>query len=236
LNKIRSILLFLLVFSLKAQDYPFQVGEKLDYIAEFNNIPIGRAALSVDSLLNIHGHSAYQIKFIARTAKLGDKFYKIRDQIDIWLDSKELFTHKIKKNIREGNYQKKIETNVNYEEMILISGKDTVAISQNIVDPYSLFYYLRTVSLSKDTVMIFSTYENKKVKDIELIVGATEIINSPLGTFVCIPVKPSNKDKSLFKNRGSMKIWFSDDKRRLPVKIQIKLKFGSLTLYLEKIS
>ncbi|MEE8437109.1 MAG: DUF3108 domain-containing protein, partial [Candidatus Neomarinimicrobiota bacterium] len=139
-------------------------------------------------------------------------------------------------NIREGSYRKKIETIFDYEKMIAISSEDTTVILQNIVDPYSLFYLLRTVPLNEGIPMIFSTYKNKKVKDIKFKVGTKTVINSPLGSFMCIPVKPYNADRSLFKNKGSIKIWFSEDKRRLPVKIQIKLKFGSLTLLLKKIS
>ncbi|MEE8335340.1 MAG: DUF3108 domain-containing protein [Candidatus Neomarinimicrobiota bacterium] len=228
--------LFFGVLSLNAQDYPFKVGEKLDYTAEFNNVPIGYASLSVDSMQIINNQKTYRIEFLARTGNFGDMFYKIRDHINVWLDKKDLFTHKIKKNIREGSYRKKIETIFDYEKMIAINGKDTTVILQNIVDPYSLFYLLRTVSLDEDSPMIFSTYENKKVKEIKFKVGTKAVINSPLGSFTCIPVKPFNVDRSLFKNQGSMKIWFSEDKRRLPVKIQIKLKFGSLTLLLKKIS
>ena len=44
------------------------------------------------------------------------------------------------------------------------------------------------------------------------------------------------KGKNLFKNQGDMQIWISDDAKKLPVKIRIKMKFGSMTLLLKKIS
>ena len=43
------------------------------------------------------------------------------------------------------------------------------------------------------------------------------------------------KAKNLFKNQGDIQIWISDDQKRLPVKIQIKMKFGSMTLLLKKV-
>jgi len=49
-------------------------------------------------------------------------------------------------------------------------------------------------------------------------------------------VRPFREGKNLFKNQGDMQIWISDDERRLPVKIQIKMKFGSMTLLLKKVS
>jgi hypothetical protein len=61
-------------------------------------------------------------------------------------------------------------------------------------------------------------------------------VKSPLGTFSCKVIRPFSDGKNLFKNAGDMQIWISDDKKRLPVKIQIKMKFGSMMLLLKKVS
>jgi hypothetical protein len=38
--------------------------------------------------------------------------------------------------------------------------------------------------------------------------------------------------KGIFKRGGEIKVWISQEGQRLPVKMQLKLKFGAATLYL----
>jgi hypothetical protein len=78
--------------------------------------------------------------------------------------------------------------------------------------------------------------KEKNIVNYNLQITGKEIINSPVGTFVCKVIRPFQKGKNLFKNQGDMQIWISEDARRLPVKIQIKMKFGSMTLLLKKIN
>ena len=234
--KIRFLLFLLFMTLLPGQSLPFSVGEILEYDAEFNLVPVGKAQLSVNGMEMINGRNTYHVSFIARTGWVGDQFFIIWDRVDIWLDEVKLVTHKLRKKIREGGYRKKSETVIDYNNHVAVTGGDTTTITGEVRDPYSMFYYLRTIPLVENKPMVFMAYENKKSTPFNLMVTGKEVIHAPLGSFVCTVVKPFKKDRTLFKNQGDMKIWFSDDKRRLPVKIQIKLKYGSMTLLLKKIT
>jgi hypothetical protein len=99
-----------------------------------------------------------------------------------------------------------------------------------------MFYYLRTIPLKEKEIMSFTSFEGRKIVHYNLQMTGKEIINSPVGTFLCKVIRPFRKGKNLFKNQGDMQIWISDDAKKLPVKIRIKMKFGSMTLLLKKIS
>lgn len=61
-----------------------------------------------------------------------------------------------------------------------------------------------------------------------------EEVRTPLGTYqtlVLIPRMEKNP-KGLFKRGGEIKVWISQDASSLPVKMQLKLNFGSATLLL----
>ena len=61
-----------------------------------------------------------------------------------------------------------------------------------------------------------------------------ETVTTPMGkynTLVLVPVMEKNP-KGLFARGGQIKVWISQDKDRLPVKMQLQLKFGSATLNL----
>ncbi|MEE8340462.1 MAG: DUF3108 domain-containing protein [Candidatus Neomarinimicrobiota bacterium] len=230
------ILLFLLISFNYSQNIPFKVGEQLTYTLRFNVIKMGRGYLSVESIDSISGIESYHIKFRAKTSKFADKIFRVRDQIDIWINKIDLTTLKINKIINEGNYHRKYYTSIDYNNSTAITNKDTIEINGSVRDPYSLLYYFRTIPLGLGQVLDFTTFDNKKLTDFQVIVDGRETVSTPAGIFRCIIVKPFREGKTLLKNEGDMKIWFSADELRLPVQIQIKLKFGSMLLQLRSIS
>ena len=61
----------------------------------------------------------------------------------------------------------------------------------------------------------------------------------PAGTFYAYGTMPEMKNLSgVFKKSpdGILKVWYSDDSKRLPIKISSKVVIGSFTAKLEKIS
>jgi len=233
----RHILSFILLLSLSlAIQAPFKTGESLKYSAQFELIPVGEAELFVTGIEEFNGVDVYHVSFSAYTKGLANQIFKIRDKIDIWIDQKYYFTHRLKKDINEGNYHKNIDVKFDYNKSIATSKNKQVSIDFKARDPFSMFYYLRTIALEKDSVMKFTSYEGKQIVNYNLQMTGKEQIKSPLGTFACYVVKPFREGKNLFKNSGDMKIWISDDNQRLPVKIQIKMNVGTMTLLLKNIT
>lgn len=233
----RILIILTLLISLNySQNLPFKVGEHLTYTLRFNIIKMGRGYLSVESIDTIAGIPSYHVKFQANTSKFADIIFRVRDKIDIWLNKTDLTTLKIDKEINEGNYHKNYYTLIDYANSIAITNKDTIKINGTIRDPYSLLYYFRTIPLNVGQILDFTTFDNKKLTDFQVIIDGKETVKTPAGKFPCIIVKPFREGKTLLKNEGDMKIWFSDDELHLPVQIQIKLKFGSMLLQLRTIN
>jgi hypothetical protein len=61
-----------------------------------------------------------------------------------------------------------------------------------------------------------------------------EEVRTPLGTFNTLLLVPrmEKEPKGMFKKGGQIKVWISQDASSLPVKMQLKLNFGSATLLL----
>lgn len=231
-------IIFLSIFTILIGQsaWPFQIGEKLTYNVSFTGITAGQASLEVvnDTVLN-NNHQLH-IRFNARTTFPVSSIYTINDQVDTWLDSKYLYTKKLTKNIREGNYKNDSYTIIDYDQSIAITNGDTVIIDQFLRDPYSLFYFLRTIPLIIDETIDFTAFDGKKITPFQVITKTKETINTMAGTFPCLVVKPFREGTTLLKNKGDMMIWFSDDKIRLPIQIRIKLKYGSMLLKIKDIN
>lgn len=63
-----------------------------------------------------------------------------------------------------------------------------------------------------------------------------EEVRTPLGRFTTLVLVPrmERDPKGLFKRGGEIKVWIAQDGSRLPVKMQLKLKYGSASLLLSR--
>jgi len=231
-------ILFIVIFhaTVFAINNPFKVGELLKYSAEWNGIKVGSAELFLSGTELFNDVETYQITFTTRTNGLANTLFPIRDRVDVWIDKKELFTHRIKKDINQSTYKEKIDVTFNYDELKALSNDKSVDIDFKARGPYSMFYFLRTIDLIPEKIMSFSSYEGKRIVNYNLKMTGTEIVDSGLGKFSCKVIKPFSEGKELFKNKGDMRIWISETKERLPIKIQIKIQYGSMTLTLDEIN
>ena len=226
---------FLFPFKLPSQqEIPFQVGETLFYDVSYNLFIAGQAKLQVAGIDSVEGSPAYHIIFTVKSNPLLDRLYKIRDRIDTWLDPKELFTLKYKKKIREQYWRKEFSAAANYDDSVVVTSDTTLVLNGPLRDPYSLFYYLRTIPLSAGDEIPITTFDDNHFTDLKLMVQHKDKIHVPAGQFDCVVVEPVKEKGSKFKSKGDMTLWFSDDERKIPVKIKLKAKFGSMILKLRK--
>ena len=228
------ITIYLLTIINADEAIPFNIGEKLIYDVSFAGIKAGKAFLEV--LGDNNNSDEIHIRFTAKTSFPFSSIYSIDDQIDTWLDRKDLYSKKIIKNINQGNYSKDSETIIDNKKFISITNKDTTKIPGYVYDPYSLFYVLRTKPLIIGETIRINTFGGKKISPIQIITKSEEVINTIYGSFNCLAVKPFRKGSTLLKNKGDMMIWFSNDKKKIPVQIKIKLQYGSMLLKIKEIN
>ena len=234
----KRLILFCAMFAslLQADKHPFTVGETLKYDLKVNVIKAGHAKLQVIGEEIVDENQTYHIKYTVKSNRYVDRLFYVRDQVDSWLDKNGLFTRKFMKNIREGSYRYKLEAKMNYIDSTLTSEDEVFQIDSEIRDPFSLFYYLRSIPLKVGQKLSFKTFDNGQFVDFHIIVHRKENVRVPAGRFRCQVIEPYRKGKTLFKQKGDMRIWLTDDERRLPVKIETKATFGSMTMLLKKIS
>jgi hypothetical protein len=234
----KRLILFCAVLAslLQADEHPFSIGETLEFDLKVNIIKAGHAKLQVIGEEIVDENQTYHIKYTVKSNRYVDRLFYVRDQVDSWLDKKGLLTHRLIKNIREGSYRHKPEAKMNYIDSTLTSEDEVFQIDSEIRDPFSLFYYLRSIPLKVGQKLSFKTFDNGQFVDFHIIVHRKENVRVPAGRFRCLVIEPYRKGKTLFKQKGDMRIWLTDDERRLPVKIETKATFGSMTMLLKRIS
>ena len=63
----------------------------------------------------------------------------------------------------------------------------------------------------------------------EVKVVKKETIDVEAGTFDCIVVEPLLTSAGVFKHEGSLKVWLTDDRLKMPVMMKSKVLVGSIT-------
>ena len=201
---------------------------------EFRGIDAGQAFIKLenDTLFN---KNVLRLNSSLETNSFLDLFYKIRDEITIYLDLEDLSLIKVINKINEGKYKKKHIATFDDKLKKIISKKKTIS-ADIAYSPLSIIYSLRNKILNLGDIYNYNIYSNGKIKTVNMKVIKTELIKTPFGEFDAIIVSPVLNNKSLIKNNGDMKIWFTNDHNRYPIKIELKINYGNLVLLLNTIN
>ncbi len=206
----------------------------LSYNMEFRGIEAGQAFIKLedDTLFN---KDVLRLNSSLKTNSFLDLFYKIRDEITIYLDSEDLSLIKVINKINEGKYKKKHIATFDEKLKKIVSKQKTIN-ADIAYSPLSIIYSLRNKILNIGDIYNYDIYSTGKIKSVNMKVIKTELIKTPFGEFNTIVVSPVLNNKTLIKNNGDMKIWFTNDQNRYPIKIELKINYGNLVLLLNTIN
>jgi hypothetical protein len=143
------------------------------------------------------------------------------------------------RDIDEGGYTKNISIDFDFErEKALINNiKDDTSfeldIRKDLQDIISATYYLReTLDLSSvkigDEVALDMLFDDDGIYDFKLMYLGKEVLKTPFGKIQCLAFRPLVKSGRIFRAEESLTLWVSDDKNRIPIRIQADLRFGSI--------
>ena len=214
---------------------PTNVGETLFYKASFRGIHAASASLEVIKKTVIEKDSVYHIQFKAKTRSAFNYIFPIDDKIDLWIDVKTFLPVKINEKISEGNFKRSTNLVFNRKDNYAIIDNDTLKIEKYTQSPYSLFYFFRKHNIKNFKDKRISLIQNKKTVILKLKVKEDQIINVPYGNYICTTVLPTREDNKKFKNKAELDIMFSNDIKKYPVMIRLKLKYGYLKLELDRV-
>jgi len=206
----------------------------LSYNMEFRGIEAGQAFIKLedDTLFN---KDVLRLNSSLKTNSFLDLFYKIRDEITIYLDSEDLSLIKVINKINEGKYKKKHIATFDKKLKKIVSKQKTIN-ADIAYSPLSIIYSLRNKILNIGDIYNYDIYSTGKIKSVNMKVIKTELIKTPFGEFNTIVVSPVLNNKTIIKNNGDMKIWFTNDQNRYPIKIELKINYGNLVLLLNTIN
>jgi hypothetical protein len=212
---------------------PWKIGEYFQFSIDWSGLNGGNALMQVQNLQTVDGHRTWRIITKAESNSFVSKFYKVRDRAESFVDAESLYTRRFEKHLREGSYKKDLSVRFDQAngKAIYQDGK-TYDVPLQVHDVLSAFYYVRTRPLPDGAAIVIPTHDNEKSYDMVVNVLRRERVEVPAGKFDCVLVEPVLKSEGIFKAKGQMYVWLSDDERRIPVQVKSKVPIGSISVSL----
>jgi len=212
---------------------PWKIGEYFQFSVDWNGLNGGGSLMQVQNLQRLDGRRVYHIITKTESNSFVSKFYKVRDRAESFIDAESLYTRRFIKHLREGGYKKDIDVRFDQgAKKAVYDDGASIDVPARVHDVLSAFYYVRTQPLPNGATILFPTHDNKKSYEMEVRVHGRERIEVPAGKFDCVLVEPVLKSEGVFKSKGSIYVWLTDDSRRIPVLVKTKVPVGSISVSL----
>lgn len=202
---------------------------------------------------SIDNEETIKIDVTGKSVGVFDLFTTVRDKWGVYITKKELEPKKFYKYLLEGKYRKN-------EILNFVENSDSVQIEildketkefvefkylhfeddiKKIIRSYFMNYwiaslaYLRSLdyseTLSKELVEI-PYFENNEKFSYQMKFLKRDTIETKIGQYnslVFAPIIPKNK---LFEEEDAVKFWLTDDDKKIPLKLEAKMNFGSFVI------
>jgi hypothetical protein len=212
----------------------FQPGEHLHYKLKYGIFTAAEADLQVaNSDIKFDDKPCYHIIADGKTTGTFDVFYKVRNRYESYIDCNTLLPYRYKENRHEGKYKHSDDITFNHEDGKITANKGVFPFSGKMFDFPSAYFYARCLDMSKVYVgekLVFHYFLEDKIQSLTITYIGKETVECSMGKFNCLKFNPEIIPGNIFRKDSKFYLWITDDKNRIPVKAQVEVIVGSLTM------
>jgi len=216
--------------------------EVLSYNIEWRLVTAGKAQIEWTS--TPAPRAGYQVNAHVESIGLVSKLFKVEDDYRASLSpatcvqSSELTSHEGSRR-RDTKITFDAETRkASYLERdvarnVVLSSKE-IDIPECVHDVIGGIYFLRTLNLEPGQSTEVPVSDGKKSVMAKVEAQQKEDVKTPGGTYKTVRYEIFLFDNVLFRRSAHLNVWVTDDRRRLPVQIRVRMQFtiGTITLQL----
>ena len=209
---------------------PFHPGEKLTYEGRWGIIPAGEIALEVLPMKIIHGIETYHFTMITKTNAAVDLLYKVRERQDSYVAA-DMTRSILYKKKTESKHPRDIVIHFNWEKLEATyanfgQNAAPVHILPGSFDPLALFFILRLQDLTENSVIEIPITDGNMNIMVKATIGKKDLIEIRGKMYPSVEVTPDMEQlENVVKKSENpqLRIWFSADEKKIPLKIQSKV-------------
>jgi uncharacterized protein DUF3108 len=208
---------------------PFKVGEQLNYQIFLGNStpPAGTATFQVRARARHFDRDALLFTLRAQTTNAAQRLFFANDQISSYVDPKTLLPFRSEMNLTEGTRRLNQTLTINQDYGTATSDKgERIEIPIGTHEYVSFFYLARTFNITPPRRNAVSILVNNQPKTLFITSLKRETIQigsqSIPAILLSLTTDDPQPDKYLFR------LWISEDKRRLPLRLTASTPLGQL--------
>jgi hypothetical protein len=220
----------------------FKVGEKLQYKMSYSGfLRAGTATLEMKEA-EINNKKVFHAVGKGWTTGWIKWFFKVDDNYQTYFNKDTVKPYLFKRQIDEGGYKIHRDITFNHdkkEALVEDFRKDTITkySVEDVQDMLSTFYFLRSIdfkNLEEGDEVALKMFLDFKTYNFKLKYLGRETLKTSFGKVKTLIFRPLVQSGRIFKAEESVKIWVTDDKNKVPIKLKADLAVGSLRAELEK--
>jgi hypothetical protein len=199
---------------------PFAAGEKLAYGVRVAMMGAkGKAVMSVTGPEELRGRLVLQLQ---SEASVGVGFLRGTDNTRSWVEPLTFSTLRFVQNERHiiSRASDSVEVFPEQRRWIRADGTSGTMQTDAPLDVLSFIYFLRTLPFGLDSTWTFARHlDDARNPTVVRVVGRDSLV-TPAGRFDTWSVEMQVRDTAHYKGEGVIRLQFSADDRRLPVRLQ----------------
>jgi hypothetical protein len=226
----------------RVKNESFTRGEVLKFKMTYGIFTVGRGSANIHpNYFKLHHRDCYKVDVFAETVGLVNWVSDVEDQFGAYIDTASILPEMFYRRIREGSYRKDEQTFFDHKERKISvrtadrktgKYKDPVYYDApgQVRDMIAGFLYLRIMDFStikvNDTISVKGFFEDE-FYNLKIIYKGKDVVKTKVGKVRTLVFKPVMPDNKLFNGENSITAYFSDDKNRIPIKIDAEMFIGS---------
>lgn len=228
---------------------PIWIGEKQTLEVTYIGLAAGEFVTEVLPNKQIGGRTVYHLKASAVSSSMLNLFYRLNDTIESFWDLEGLFSHRFHLVLDETKQKRDAlelfdsETKKvfywnrrNHAEKGSTESRDTMDMVPFPQDSFSALFYVRTLPLESGKIYTFPLVTEGRGWECLVTVIRREMMDTPMGRKQTIVIQPQTRFEGVMKQEGEGSlIWLTDDDRRFIVRVEAKVKVGSIAARLKSI-
>jgi hypothetical protein len=224
---------------------PISSKETLQYGVEWRLIRAGQARISFDPV-SVNSQPVYDVRLHLESAGMVSKLYKVDDNY-MARSSGQLCADNIVLNAEEGKRKRETKISIDraqgklhYLERDLLTNTTVAArdleVPACVHEIISGLYRARMLKLEPGQSATIPITDGKNVANVKIEAQEREEVSTPTGKHKTIRFEAYVFNGALYSKSARCLIWMTDDARRTPVQIQVRMRLliGTITLTLEK--
>ena len=245
MSAVRMLLLWLLVPALVAAPGALPPHEVLHYTVEWRLINAGKVNLEWSATPH-HSAPGWEANLHLESVGLVSKLFKVDNdyvsnlEADLCADGSYLKAEEGKRRKetrvtfdRQTHKAEYLETDLDKKAVV---ARSEISIPACVHDVLGGLYLLRTLNLQPGQSTQVPVSDGKKSVMARVEAQQREDIKTPAGAFKTIRYEAFLFNNVLYRRYGRLFLWLTDDSRKLPVQVRVRLQFaiGTITVELEK--